>query len=210
MSGFSGRHSVQHEAAEVDLLADGDASLGRGDFATAVDRYSRAWRVRDRTKRAARAATVAQDDFAMAQDFRAMRKAEQRREAELLARLNVFIGLRSFPGFSLPVAVFGRWSGEYSPAAESLFIINCAELRPDGCWVWIGAHNRKREPVVSIGGPANVHAGVFGHRLFNGDTARGWEAYSECANASCVSLDHWRVRRRLKPYDGSEGTTPGA
>lgn len=204
------------EAEAVDLMADGEASLARGDRATAIDRFLRRGRVLDREKRSARrvekygSEEEAERWDELTSDWRRMWKLTMQAELAREFDARIFVGLKSFAGFSKPVAVFERWQGRWQEAAEQLFCACCGDLDENGCWPWIGAVNRKGIPVVSIGGPLADHPGrEFGYRLYVGEFKRGTALEATCGNDKCVNLDHTKVVKRKLKFDGSEGGTPG-
>lgn len=198
-----------YEAEAVDLIADGRSSFARGDFTVAVDRFLRAGRRLDADKRRLHVASFGEDAVAMALEDRERRRVERAEAARLMFVSAMQIGFSVMSGFSVPVAVFGGWTGDWQSAAEDLFVLNCAPVREDGCWQWIGAVNRHFEPVVSIGGPANHSARAFAYRLFLGDLPRGLDIEGSCETERCVSVEHIRLVPMKRRYDGSEGTVPG-
>lgn len=200
---------LRHEAEVVDLLVDAHASYSRGDLTAAVDRFLRAGRKLDADKRDARRAAVAPDDLAMIEDHRDALKRERINAALAMYRADLRIEVAVFPGFSKLVAVFGAWTDEYQDAAEQLFVSQCDPIRPDGCWVWRGAVNYKREPVVSIGGAPNMPARVFSYRLFLGALPRGREVVQTCTTPDCVSVEHVALMPRKRRYTAEDYYTKG-
>lgn len=122
---------------------------------------------------------------------------------------SLFTGLEDRPEEVLGglCAVFGRFDMDFADKAKALFLTQHAPSDELGHQIWLGAvgvpvlrgpsgktyrNPLSGLPVVAMyRGIADIHAGVFHHRLYCGEH-RGFEPVRICDVAHCVAVDHWR------------------